>query len=311
MKSFFSNYKHFMIGLSLIISACQSRVKENDIIARVNKKEISVRDYLNLYETLKPRDVELQGEEKQKIKNFVIQSLVRRNVILSNAEQKKIKVSNEELSKGIQNFKSGYTDRNFRESLLEGMVDEAEWTEQVRQSILVEKLFEASDKEVSPPTMEDALDFYQNNTSQYVKHALVKALHIVVADESVIQDIQKRIKKNPRQFVELAREFSTGPEAQKDALIEVEKGVLPEEIDSVLFSLPLGNLSPIIKSDYGYHLLIVKSRSPAVNLDFQQVKNQIFEDLYNKKKNLWLIKFEERLIHGAEIEYNRELIREL
>lgn len=302
------------IGLGLLafgVVSCTSSRSESDVIARVNGLEITVRDYMSLYESMKPRDVELQGVEKSQIKNIVIQALIRRAVIITNAQAKNIEVSEKELVEGIQAYKSGYSEQMFQESLLEGMVDETEWKEQVRQNLLIEKLFEVQDIEIKEPSIEEALAFFEKNPQLYEVPAEIVTQHIVVGDEELAKQIRKELRKNISKFKELARQHSIGPEAKDDAIIRVEKGSLEENIDRTISSIPIKRLSQVVKTDYGYHLFRVLERTEAVNLDFSQVKEDILEQLKKERRLKWIEKFEEELIRAAQIEYNRELIREL
>lgn len=297
--------------LLFFLSACQQHVAESDPIARVNGEVITVRDYLNLFESLKPKEVSLQGAEKARLKNMVLKTLVRRGVIITAAKKEDIKITDKELQEGIEKFKAGYSDYVFQESLLEGMIDEKEWEEQVRQTLLIEKLFEAKKINLEAPTLEEALDYYQTSPHLYQRAEEATALHLVVNDRDLAFELREKIAAKESLFLALAKEHSIGPEAKSNAQITVEKGTMPEPIDDFLFSDSSKNISPVIETEYGHHIFKVLSRRPAVNLDFKQVRNEIFEQLYEEKRLAWLQKFEESLIREADIEYNRKLIKSL
>jgi parvulin-like peptidyl-prolyl isomerase len=191
------------------------------------------------------------------------------------------------------------------------MVDESVWKERVKESLLIQKLFEQNRPQIQNPTLQEALEFFEKNADSFRRNAQAKALHIVVGDESVAKDVRQKIAGGRLRFVEAARNYSTGPEAQDSAVITVDRGVLPPPLDDFLFEGPLDQLSPVLKSSYGYHLLQVLSRSAAINQDFKAVKNQILDRLFEERRQEWLSRFEEELIRSAEIEYNRELISKL
>jgi voltage-gated potassium channel Kch len=93
------------------------------------------------------------------------------------------------------------------------MVDKSDWEEKVRQNLLIEKLFEESRPQIPPPSLEEALEFYQTNRRLFVKNALAKAQQIVLKDLELAKDIRRKILNAPKDFVRLARENSIGPEA--------------------------------------------------------------------------------------------------
>jgi parvulin-like peptidyl-prolyl isomerase len=298
-------------ALLLIASSGCTRPGQDDSIAQVNGRRISVRDFLMLFESLKPKEIALSGHDRSEMKNLVIKSLVRRAVILTEAETRKMSLSDKELAAGIEKYKQGYTASGFQESLLEQMVDEKEWKEQVRQNLLIEKMFESTAPELPKPTLKEALQFYEQNTDLFNKKAQATALHIAVNDPKVAADIHKKLTADPKAFVSLARAHSVGPEAQEDCKITIEKNTMPEELDRALFEGKLNEISPVIHSPYGYHILKVIHRNPSLNRDFEEVKAEIVDRLVEEKKKAWLLRFEEKLLREASIEYNRNLIGKL
>lgn len=304
----------FLLSASLALTCgCQSTPTKEDPIARVNGMVITAGDYLNLLESLTPKELSLTGKDRAEMKNLVLKTLVRRQIVLSEAQKKGVSLSQEELSRGLEKYKAGYSSGSFEQSLLEQMVDKTDWEEKVRQNLLIEKLFEESRPQIPTPSLEEALEFYQTNRRLFVKNAMAKAQQIVVKDLELAKDLRKKVLKSPKDFVKLARENSIGPEAsdQGNAEILIEKDALPEPLDRALFELKIGEVSQVIQSPYGYHIIKPISRSTPLNLDFQQVKSEILERLQQEKRREWILKFEERLVRQAQIEYNRDLIEKL
>ncbi len=302
-----------LLFIFLFLISCSSPPSSDDPIARVNDKSISVRDYLNLYENLKPKDITLSGAEKQRMRNLVLQTLFRRAVIVTNAKSLGITLNDKDFVNEIDKIKSGYPDQIFQEMLLEGMIDENEWQEQMRQNLLMEKIFEVKKPKLPAPSLQEALSFYEKNSPLFQIPEEAIALQIVTGDAELANEIRSQLlKKNTTShFKALAKKHSLGPEAQDDARIQIQKDMMPAEIDKILFSLEIGKISPVIESPYGFHIFRVLSRQSAVNLDFKQVRQQIFEKLYEDRKKAWLDKFEEELIRSADIQYNRGLIEKL
>jgi len=306
------SFKSVIFGLALwLLLACQRMPSADDPVARVNGQSILLKDYLRVYENLKPKESSLSGQDKIQMKNLALQTLVRRAVVLTTAEKEKIIISPDELEKGLDRFRAGYTDQSFKESLLEGMVDESEWKEQVRQSLLVEKLFEKSSQKIEAPTEEEAMAYFEQNPRNFRRAGEIRAQHIVVSDKKLATEIYTSLSQKKESFIELARKYSIGPEGQTDAIIEFELGTMPQQIEDELLKIPFKRVSSILESEYGFHIFRVLDRSAEMNLDFAQVKSRIYEILYEERRRDWMDKFEENLIRSAKIEYNRELIRSL
>lgn len=298
--------------LLIFITASCTRVPQGgESIARVNGRNISVQEFKEAFSYLKPTEITLSGVERAETKNLVLKSLVRRAVILTAAENAKITLTPKEVEDGIKKFKAGYTSTSFEQSLLDQMVDAEEWKNRVRQNLLIEKLFQSSAPKVSAPSNREAIQYYEEHPNLFRKEAESEALHIVVADSKLADELRQKIKAAPKTFQALAKQYSTGPEAQDDAIIRVTQNTLPEDLDHALFNLKVGELSPVIASSYGFHLIRVLDRTPALNLDFVQVRDDIMKSLVEQHRQKWLLDFEENLIRSAQVEYNRELIKQL
>lgn len=293
------------------LGSCSRPPFENEAIARVNGHVITVREFTDAFSYLKPKDLSLTGTARLETKNIVIKSLIRRSVILTAAEKSGVQITEAELEAGLKKFKEGYTNTSFEQSLLEQMVDADEWKSRVKQNLLIEKLFDGSAPKLPAPSEKQALQYYQDHPNLYHKEATATALHLVVVDQKLAEDLRQKIKAKPKSFKLEAKKNSIGPEAQEDATIRVTEGTLPPELDRFLFQSKIGELSPVIKTNYGYHILQVTQRKHAINLDFEQVRDEIYKSLLAENRRKWLLDFEEDLIRKAQIEYNRELIERI
>lgn len=87
------------------------------------------------------------------------------------------------------------------------------------------------------------------------------ARHILVPTEQDALDLKDQIA-NGSDFGELARERSKCPSgAQGGSLGEFGQGQMVPEFDAVVFGdLPIGEVSDPVKTDFGYHLLVVEKR---------------------------------------------------
>lgn len=78
------------------------------------------------------------------------------------------------------------------------------------------------------------------------------------------RDVRRRLERDPNSFEVLARTRSRGPEAAQGGLMGTfVRGELPPELDQVAFSLAAGQLSAVIESPHGFHVLRVEAVEPA------------------------------------------------
>lgn len=91
--------------------------------------------------------------------------------------------------------------------------------------------------------------------------ARASARHLLVEDETLCQELKQRIL-NGEDFAEIAQEYSLCPSGQNGGdLGEFSEGQMVEEFDKVVFNEALNVVHGPVKTDFGYHLLEVTSRS--------------------------------------------------
>ena len=83
----------------------------------------------------------------------------------------------------------------------------------------------------------------------------IKCSHILVEKQSQAIQLLEEIK-NGKKFGAVAREVSTCPSSKKDGdLGYFTKGMMVKEFEDVAFNLEIGEMSPPVKTQFGYHLI--------------------------------------------------------
>jgi len=91
--------------------------------------------------------------------------------------------------------------------------------------------------------------------------ALASARHILVATEVQCNDLKKQIEGGA-DFAALARAHSSCPSGREGGnLGEFGPGMMVPEFDKVVFSAPVNTVQGPVKTQFGYHLLEVTSRT--------------------------------------------------
>jgi len=91
--------------------------------------------------------------------------------------------------------------------------------------------------------------------------AKASARHILVASEQECLDLKKQIDEEGADFAALAKQHSKCPSgAQGGELGTFEPGRMVPEFDRVVFSINVGDVSPPVKTQFGWHLVQVTDR---------------------------------------------------
>lgn len=118
-------------------------------------------------------------------------------------------------------------------------------------------------------TEDEIKTFYKANADKYQNQQQRKASHILIAAsknappevkanaKAKAEDISNQIRKNPKQFEELATKYSQDPESAKKGgdLGSFGRGTMVKPFDDAVFSMKINEISNIVESDFGYHII--------------------------------------------------------
>jgi peptidyl-prolyl cis-trans isomerase C len=193
-----------------------------------------------------------------------------------------------------------------------GLEQDKDVLEQIKnttEQILVQSLIEKEIIGKVKVNDQEALTYYEENKDNFITKEQVYLYNILVETEEVAKDILEKLKAGG-DFIEIAKEKSTGPSAaQGGDLGYVSKGDLIPEIENVVFALEIGNISDIIKSEYGFHILKVTDKKPEVLKTFEEVKEEILPTLLSTKQKEAFDNLIEELKSQVTIEINEEALQ--
>ena len=121
--------------------------------------------------------------------------------------------------------------------------------------------------------------FYTDHPQLFTTSKRVKARHIVVHTADAAKNALKQIRKG-RPFSEVAAEVNIDSSQSKGGdLGWVSPGIMVKPFDNALFSLEQGQISPIVKSSYGYHIIKAEAIDPGRLRPFEAVKSEVKEQM--------------------------------
>jgi len=145
------------------------------------------------------------------------------------------------------------------------------------------------------PTDADLQQYYNDNIARFRTDEEVRASHILIAvpkDASAdvraaakqkAESILAEVKAHPDQFAQLAQKDSQDPgsAAKGGDLGFFGRGMIAggQAFDNAVFALKKGEISGVIQSDFGYHIVKVTDIKPATTQPFEQVKASIVNDV--------------------------------
>ncbi len=305
---------HGAFLLLAFLSGCSSGESPRAYVATVNGEKILLRDYnKKLERALKlPRGVPTLGPEEQvRLREGVLTGLITEKIMLQRAAELSLSVDDNELMERIREIKKDYSGGSFSEALAEEKIDFSAWREELRNTLIVEKLVDEDVNARISVSDEEAERYFNDHRTEYAAGKRVHVAQIIVRDRDRAEEILKRLKKG-EDFGKVAEEVSIGPEASSGGdLGFFGPGVMPEAIDKAVFSLSPGRISRIVRSPYGYHIFKVLERDEGGAKSFSEVKEQILADMKRQKEEKAYADWLDGLRARAKIERNEKLLKKI
>ena len=181
--------------------------------------------------------------------------------------------------------------------------------EQFKQGLIIEALTaklcagkdEVSDKEVEA--------YYKGNKGQFSLGERVRVRHIMVKTMSEAQDIKDRLNRG-EDFIALAKQYSIWPTKQQGGdLGYITRGMVDKSFEDAAFSLKRrGEISGIVKTKLGFHIIRLEDRQGSHQLTLAEVREEVRKFLRDKKRQEILAAHLKGLREGAQISINEQLL---
>lgn len=156
--------------------------------------------------------------------------------------------------------------------------------EKVKEDMLINFAASKVLDEVKPATDEEIKKYYDDNIEKFQKGESVNASHILVDSEDKAHEILAKINAGEISFEDAARENSSCPSKENGGnLGEFTRGQMVPEFDQAVFSMEVGAISEPVKTQFGYHLIKLVSKSEASTYAFDEIKDQL-SDMVNQEK---------------------------
>ena len=162
---------------------------------------------------------------------------------------------------------------------------------QIRDQIMVSKItrFEIGNRvKVSEKSI---IKYYKENQKEFWQEGKVKARHILFiaergSSEKIRREKLQQAKKillklrKGNDFAKLAMKYSEDISASNGGDVGfVGRGKMVPEFEEAVFNLKPGQVSDIVKTEYGYHIIKVEEVLPGKTLTLKDVKNRIHQIL--------------------------------
>ncbi|MGA1825196.1 MAG: peptidylprolyl isomerase [bacterium] len=219
------------------------------------------------------------------------------------------------LNKDMQNPKriEKYLDRMIEEKLLEQEAIRLELNKdpailQQIQDLKKRLLINTVRRKIIEESITDERieQYYKEHVSHYTSET-VRASHILVKTEDVAKTILKQLAEG-KLFADLAKQYSIDPTAKKGGdLGDIARGKMAPEFDKALFKMKKkGEISPIVKTRFGYHIITLTGTLQKQTEPLDKVKNKIKREIKKDVMEKYLAELKAKAKVTIEKEYKEK-----
>lgn len=256
-------------------------------VAKVNKKQITREEFNNLMVRMMQQQEQQGGrmtaEQRLQAENQALDMLIDYNLVVQEAKRQKVKIKKEEIDKQIKEISDQFPDKKtFKEQLTQMGLSERK----LRGLIEEEKLYEKYGEQVRKVKVTD-----KDVAAAFEK---VNARHILIqAEKGKEKEAEKKAKevlakvKAGGDFAALAREHSDDPGSKENGgeLGFFGQGQMVPEFEKAAFALKKNEVSDLVKTDYGYHIIQALDRTEAKGKEFEEQKKDLEAQVKERKGN--------------------------
>lgn len=273
------------------------------------------------------------------IKERVVNELIIKALLEEEIEKRGIKVSNEDVDEAIKNIIDKLGSKEQLDAILkQNAISNNQFKNDLKEEIKMKKLAEQLGS--TNVTDAEAKKFYKDNIDKFKHPARVRASHILISvnpeeikeiiksdkanasldDKAVDVKVNEEIKakeakankllaeakKDVKQFAKLAKENSddtTTAVRGGDLGFFTEKEMVPEFAKASFAGRPNTVYEKVVKTQYGYHIILVTDRAAAGTEPYEKVQNDIKAYLETQKQLEAIDKLTDSLKKNAEIKF--------
>jgi len=247
-------------------------------------------------------------EEVEPFKRALLETFISRMILLQAARQQGIAITAEEVDRGVLRLSSDYPAGNFNEVLAQGQLSLAELRVRETARLTIEKLFATAVYPRVAVTEEELRGYYSAHEEDFSEPERVRAAQIVVKGMDEARRVQAQLRSG-KKFADLARRYSLSADAKVGGdLGFFPKGQMPPAFDEVVFKLPVGQVSDVVETEYGYHLFRVLEKKGPRKLDFTDVRDEVETKLLASKRAEAQARYQEEQRAKAKVWVNEAVL---
>jgi peptidyl-prolyl cis-trans isomerase C len=274
--------------------ACAGTTASEEVAAKVNGVPITTQELTRSFQAhvQVPYAAVQDDPRAQAVLRQILDNLIDRELLLQEAKTLKMTVPPQQVDEEMQQLIGKFPSKEALDEALKAQNVTLDALKKdmegqfLRRQLVKQEVF---DKVSVDPN--EYQPFYEKNKDRYTEEEQVRARHILIkVAQGASRDDENRLKKRANEalkrakkgedFAKLAKEFSE--DSSKDEggdLGFFARGQLVPEFEQVAFAMQPGQVSDLVRTSFGYHIIKVEDHKPAKTLSFEEAQDQVKEDV--------------------------------
>ncbi len=249
------------------------------------------------------------------LKNEILDGLIEREVLYQASQKAGIEIADQKVDEQLAAIKKRFpSEAEFKAALGKMNLTEDEVKMQISRGLAIRALVEQQIASKIVITDAETKAYYDGNPQMFKQPAQVKASHILIkvdagADDAKKTEARKKIEmvqqkiKAGGDFAELAKEYSEGPSNVRGGdLGFFRRGQMVKPFEDAAFAMKVNEVSEIVETRFGYHIIKVYEIKPDQTLAYADVKDKISQRMKQEKIEKDAIQYIGQLKKDAKIE---------
>jgi peptidyl-prolyl cis-trans isomerase C len=249
------------------------------------------------------------------VKKDVLESLINRELLQQESQKHKIKVDKAKIDKQLKQMKKQFpSEERFKEALGMMNLSEADLEKQIKNDLILQQFIDKQFIQKIQVSDKETRTYYDSHPVSFKNPEMVKASHILIkvdpkADKeqklkarNKLETIRKKLG-NGEDFADLAKQYSDCPSKAKGGdLGFFGYGQMVKSFEEAAFALNTGDVSDIVETEFGYHLIKVTDKKPESIILYKDVKDKLSQYLKQEKLHNEINEYVEKLKEKAKVE---------
>ena len=309
MFTVIKTFSYTLTVIVLILSACGLfEHPEKRVVIKVGPREITVKELqTDLRRAALEAGVTVEGQGE--LLEALVQQVLDHYLTLEYGRQQGVKITDEELDAAIREIRRDYSEQDFQETLLQGDIHLDEWKKALREQLLIRKIAGKVSEKVEPVSFQEISRYYESHREEFKHPAMVRFRQIVTNTKAEAEDMLKGVSTGEE--VESLVDKHAPPGAAGGEGVWIAKGDLDESMEKVLFSLPIGKISGVVETPYGFHILQVLERRTEGIRSLPEAMKEIESKLFYEKESLFHGHWLKGLRESIPFTINHEILKSM